>query len=67
MALRKIRNDDISQTREIFNIVEEFSNKILKKELGKDPKEIHDFKIKSYDYMNNTDDFNDNHFIKLLL
>ena len=63
----KKNQDNISQTREIFNIVEEFSNKILKKELGKDPKEIHDFKIKSYDYMNNTDDFNDNHFIKAVI
>jgi hypothetical protein len=56
--------DDISQTREIINIVEEFSNEIFKKELGKDPKEIHDFKTKSHNYINNTDDFNVNSYIE---
>lgn len=63
----RLSQDNEFQTKQLMKINEEFAKTIYTKELNKTPEEIVEFQMKSYEYVNNSDSFNKNDFVKTVI
>lgn len=66
LNVKKFQDEEI-QTKEVIKIVEQFSSKVLSKELSKAPKEILEFNNKAIEYLGNSEEYIENDFNQLAL